>query len=239
MNSFYDIETDMMLEDLILEASESDKEQEQELKKRKRELAKKIAKTLVIIAGLSAIIIACKKSGDKNGEKKIKEIKDTLTKETKNIKLDEIKTAAQADAAENKLDRVAEKANKVKKYKLADPNHWEGFKYDEWGTIPGDLDSAKTLRKSPDYDKYTQELIDYYENRARKNYDKLKKGIEKRISSRTHTESEEYIVNMYKYNLMIESVCDRFDNDMISYETTMEIIDTICENAQAPTRGIS
>ena len=55
---------------------------------------------------------------------------------------------------------------------------------------------------------------------------KLHLGKDKKIYIKSSV--DDIISNSYKYLYMIESVVERYDRDIISYESTMNLIDTIC-----------
>ena len=67
------------------------------------------------------------------------------------------------------------------------------------------------------------------ENSKRRHYEKMAKIKKAEIKKlkRNLNEAEEYILNMYKYTYIVEDVCDRFECDQLTYESTMDIIDTI------------
>lgn len=100
--------------DILFEKMQKD--DEIELKKRRKIIAKRIAVTLVLIAGISAIIIACKKNGDKKAANNISNLQKGLVREVKSIKPNEIKNENDADICEKKLDGIENITKKVKKY---------------------------------------------------------------------------------------------------------------------------
>ena len=111
---FESVESDVILNDYIMEGSTPPDKEKEELKKRKKELAKKIAKTLVLIAGISVIIALCKKHGDDKGAEEAKDLKLELTTRTNDIKKlvsDDSATKAEIAKAEKELEQIQVKVS--------------------------------------------------------------------------------------------------------------------------------
>ena len=236
---------DYMYERLITEAEDSDdKNEEKEIKKRKRDIVKKIAATVVIIGALKLVITNLQKNGDDEGAQKVKDAHDKLSQTVDSINPNDIQSVSDAKVIDKKLDNIQKQAKHYKlnavrtTNKYGDEVKYTGsmarrkFKYDN---VKEDLRrsdkelvaSVHSHRKG--HDKAAQAHLNNakkYDNRARykatKGYYGIKSSINKR-KNMNESVNNEYI----RYEYMIESICERYDYDLVSFESAMEMVDTI------------
>lgn len=230
-----DIYMDYMFYDLVTEAEDSD---DKELKKKKRSLKGKIAKTLLLIGTLGAIIILCKKHGDDESAEKISNLKDTYTDQVNAIDVDNMTSKAEIATAEKQLEQVEKNVTKAKyvakgkaakalsksKGKDSISTHMSNSDFAAGRSfqkqVTGDDEAAKALS---DYSYKEFKTAERKAKRFKKGYD-IRKG--KIINASTDD-----TLNLYKYQFMIEEVCEKFDEGVLTFESTMDILDAICEKA--------
>ena len=249
---------DSMLDDINLdlysenEDINSDEEEKKELEKKKKSVAKKIAALLVLIAGITAVIVICKKNKDKQGEKVITDVQKNLNKRTLKARanLNRAKTEEEVNTVEEEIERIEEVANEAKRYKVR--------------SIYRDIDGNKQYRLKRKADSVSKmdfmnnDGLDGYQNdlfllyiksaedaaskgdgknariynfladKAATNLYVRGKKLDSLLKAR-HESSDEYLHDAIKYSYMIEEVCERLDKDFINYESANELIDAIYE----------
>ena len=147
----------------------------------------------------------------KENEYRIEEIKEAIKREPEDAR-DELTDILKTQYIEF-LRRNEEYADKLKEYK------------DELKQTPEMRTIAKHINKKIDMisdknEKYNKKLISQNKEWKQK-WDGKKLHFVK-------SSVDDIISASYKYLYMIESVVERYDRDIISYESTMDIIDTIC-----------
>ena len=225
---------------------------QKEVTKKKKAVAKKIAAVMVLVAGITAVVIACKKNKDRQGEKTVSKIQKDLNRDikisTQNLK--KAKTIPAVRDVEIDVENIEKLAKAIKKYKVNSIyRNEDGEKVYFKGTSPEGSNAAKMYRMSNDsLDGTKAEVFSLAQRAAEqaakegdyKNAKKLNRiadiaaeNIHKRgrkLQKLLGKESvDEYLYDAIKYSYMIEEVCERFDNDLISYESTNELIDAIYE----------